>query len=313
MPVILNFSGKDRKATATCYFCARIMTDTIAYIRDSLKDCYPSEEIRAFTRLIMEDVCGIPPHRLLADKGSILSVGERHRIEEIVGRLRQSEPVQYILGKTCFYGLPFRVNPSVLIPRPETEELVELILTDEKGRGGAVLDIGTGSGCIACTLAKLLHNSRVTAVDVSEAALAVARENARLLGVAVDFVCADIFSEEQTGERIAGGFDVIVSNPPYVTESEKGTMEKNVLDYEPHTALFVPDDDPLVFYRRIARFGRQRLNRGGRLYMEINARLGGETAELLRGEGYGEITVISDISGKERIVKATFENCRFKL
>jgi release factor glutamine methyltransferase len=198
------------------------------------------------------------------------------------------------------------VNPSTLIPRPETEELVELILTGCRGRHSlSLLDIGTGSGCIACTLAKLLPGLQATGMDISGEALETARRNARSLALdTVAFIQADILSNVEAERKITESFDLIVANPPYVLESEKAAMESNVLNYEPHIALFVPGGDPLVFHRHIARFGRRRLKPGGELYMEINALLGNETVEFLRREGYAPVELLTDISGKDRIVKA---------
>lgn len=283
------------------------MTDTITYIQHALKDLYPKNEILSFTRLIMEEVCGIPPHHLLFGKGKELSDTEKLEIKEIVEQLKKYKPFQYILGKTNFYGRTFRVNPSVLIPRPETEELVEQILGDpENGpdRDLMVLDIGTGSGCIAVTLAKERPKADVIATDISGAALETARENARLLHAPVTFIHSDIRLIEKAEADIPFFFDLIVSNPPYVTEQQKADMEPNVLEYEPSLALFVSNDDPLLFYRSIARFGKKKLKKGGRLYFEINAFYGPDTVRLLKEEGYQQIELLRDLSDKDRMIKA---------
>lgn len=283
------------------------MTDTIAYIQQSLKDLYPKNEILSFTRHIMEEIGGIPPHHLLFGKGKELSDTEKLEIKEIVEQLKKYKPLQYILGKTDFYGRTFRVDPSVLIPRPETEELVEQILADlksEPDRPLTILDIGTGSGCIAVTLAKEWKQADVIATDVSPEALETARENARRLHAPVTFVRTDILSLEEAEAAIPFSFDLIVSNPPYVTEREKAAMEPNVLDYEPSLALFVSNDDPLLFYRAIARFGKKKLKKGGRLYFEINASYGPETVSLLEEEGYREVGLFRDLSDKNRMIKA---------
>jgi release factor glutamine methyltransferase len=280
------------------------MTETIAYINHTLKDLYPPGEIKSFIRLIMDHVCGLQPHQLLMCKSNELSDTEKKEIEAITERLRQQEPVQYILGGTVFRGLRFLVNPSVLIPRPETEELTDRIIKECTGKRIRILDVGTGSGCIAVALSKYLPEAEVVAVDISKEALQTAGANNRANHTDVSFIQTDILAAEQAREDIRGTFDVIVSNPPYVTESEKKRMEKNVLLYEPAQALYVPDDDPLLFYRTIARFGCDKLNEGGSLYLEINAQCGDETVRLLQREGYKKVELIQDIFGKDRIIKA---------
>ncbi|MDR1939050.1 MAG: peptide chain release factor N(5)-glutamine methyltransferase [Tannerellaceae bacterium] len=280
------------------------MTETIAYINHSLKDLYPPGEIRSLTRRIMECACGLQPHQVLMSKDKELSGTEKYAVRQMVERLKQWEPIQYITGEAPFYGLSFRVAPPVLIPRPETEELVEHIVKDHSGRKVKILDIGTGSGCIAVSLAHSLPGSGVTALDVSGEALRIAKENARRNKVDVSFVLTDILSLRQASKDVAGDFDLIVSNPPYVRESEKACMEKNVLLYEPPQALFVADNDPLVFYRAIARFAKGKLRESGTLYFEINAQLGKETVDALKEEGYGKVELIRDLPGKDRIIKA---------
>jgi len=278
------------------------MTETLAYIRHSLQDLYPPEEITSFIRLIMEDVCKLQPYQLLLDKDRQLTKTEKERIQDIIVRLSNYEPIQYILGRTCFCGLSFFVDRSTLIPRPETEELVELILKDYSGKPVSLLDIGTGSGCIAISIANYIPLANVMGVDISVEALTVAEANARLLKVSnISFRQMDILSPER---NISSIFDVIVSNPPYVMEMEKVSMERNVLDYEPSSALFVSDDDPLLFYREIARFGKERLKKGGALYFEINARWGTEMKNLMHTEGYTDVCILKDLSGKDRIIKA---------
>ncbi|GHT28506.1 release factor glutamine methyltransferase [Bacteroidia bacterium] len=277
------------------------MTETVAYINRSLQDLYPKGEVQSFTRLIMEHVCRLQPYQLLMGGGRHLSDTEKHEIHLIVERLKQFEPIQYILGETSFCGLKFRVNPSVLIPRPETEELIECILNDYDGRKMRILDIGTGSGCIAISVAHFLPTIEVIAVDISEEAIQTAEENARINNAFVSFIQADILYPDID---IPGTFDIIVSNPPYVKENEQIGMEKNVLQYEPRLALFVPDNDPLLFYRAIARLAKQKLNVGGALYFEINAMLGKETVQTLKEEEFTNVELIRDLSGKDRIIKA---------
>lgn len=273
------------------------------YIEDSLKGLFSAEEIRSLTKMILERCCSIPQQRLLFDKDIQISDTQKQDIEAIVTRLKNQEPIQYILGITCFYDLDFNVTPDVLIPRPETEELVERILSRHRQQGIRILDIGTGSGCIAVTLAAHLPEARVVAADVSPGALATAAGNAAKNKVTVHFIETDILARKAL-EDIPGVFDVIVSNPPYVKLSEKESMEANVLNYEPHLALFVTDSDPLLFYRSIARFGNEKLRKGGSLYFEINAQYGNEVAGLLEEEGYTDIEIIKDIPGKDRIIQA---------
>lgn len=280
------------------------MIETVAYIKNSLKDSYPSSEIGSFTRLIMEQVCGLKPHNLLFCKDKQLSETEKTKIRQIVERLKTHEPIQYILGKADFYGRLFQVGPSVLIPRPETEELVERVIEDYNGKEVKILDAGTGSGCIAVTLKRYLKTSEIIAVDISAAALEIARKNARSQGTSIIFIRTDLLSLQKSDMDIPFIFDVIVSNPPYVKNSEKAFMEKNVLDYEPHQALFVPDDDPLIFYRQIAQLGKRKLKKEGQLYFEINAQCGQEMKEMLEYEGYQKIELFQDIFGKDRIIKA---------
>jgi release factor glutamine methyltransferase len=252
----------------------------------------------------MEYVCGLQPYQLLMGKGKELSGTEKRSIRQMALRLKQGEPVQYILGETSFCGLMFSVNSKVLIPRPETEELVARIVGDHTGKKVRILDVGTGSGCIAVALAHALPGSDVTAVDVSAGALQVAAVNARRNKVAVSFIRTDVLSLQQAEQDITGRFDLIVSNPPYVRESEKAGMEKNVLLYEPPQALFVADNDPLLFYRAIARLSEKKLKEGGYLYFEINSQLGKETTDALKKEGYENVELIRDLSGKDRIIKA---------
>lgn len=280
------------------------MTETIAYIQDTLKTYYPPSEIKAFIRLIMERVCDMLPHQILLCKDKELSDKEKTEIHNIVERLTKYEPIQYIFGKTDFYGFEFLVNPSVLIPRPETEELVELIVHDYISQSISILDIGTGSGCIAVSLKKLLAGSQVSALDISQKALAVAQQNAVLNHASITFYKKNILQPLQTVESIEDTFDVIVSNPPYVMEKEKAGMEKNVLDYEPTLALFVPDNNPLVYYNNIARFAGCKLKDKGHLYLEINAQMGEATTEMLHMMGFNNIELIQDFYGKDRFIKA---------
>lgn len=279
------------------------MTGTFHFIEQELTGIFPPDEIRSLIRILTEHICGIPYHFLLLDKGKQLSEKEKKEFIRITRRLKQAEPIQYILGEAAFYDLTFKVTPDVLIPRPETEELIDRIIRRHAKKELRIADIGTGSGCIAVTLARHLPDAEIWAVDISEAALAVARENAIKNEAGIHFVQTDILSPDAYA-ALPGSFDIIVSNPPYVTHSEKEVMEKNVLEYEPAAALFVPDHEPLLFYRAIARFGKQKIRENGFLYFEINARFGKETAGMLQKEGYRNIRLYKDISGKDRITEA---------
>ncbi len=239
-----------------------------------------------------------PEHRL--------SESELVLLHQAVKRLLRQEPLQYITGETEFYGLHLLVSPSVLIPRPETEELVDIIVQEKHPEHARILDIGTGSGCIALALKKQYPASEVTAVDISEKALSTARSNATKNHLKVQFYTCDILNFS-TCEK-AKEYDVIVSNPPYVTTNDKKLMKSNVLDFEPHLALFVGNNDPLLFYRHIAGFAMQRLKDGGKLYVEINENYGTETVRLFTDHGLKNIKLHTDFQGKNRFVSAVKQN-----
>lgn len=272
-----------------------------------LAGVYPPGEARAVARVLLEDAFGITLADVYAGKVREFSPHELERLHSMADRLEKGEPVQYVAGTAQFGGLTFEVSPGVLIPRPETLELVEWAAGDFSTRTGKgnrhmrVLDIGTGSGCIAVTMAVRLAGAQVTAVDISEKALDVARRNAARNGVQVEFAVCDILSP---GADIAGNFDVIMSNPPYVCRSERAGMHRNVLDYEPHEALFVDDTDPLVFYRAIARFAAAYLAPGGAVYVEINRRFGRETADVFSAAGFASVELRKDSAGNPRMIKA---------
>ena len=280
------------------------MQPTLEHIKQQLSSLYSKDEIRVFIRLLLDKVCDIPPHRQLLDSEIKLSEAQVRSLNNCVSRLLNQEPIQYILGETEFLGYEFAVAPGVLIPRPETEELVAHIVGAHGDKSVKILDIGTGSGCIAVSLAKKMLRSEVYAIDISEEALSVARENAVRVGVEVTFMRHDIFDPLPEAPLLPAFFDVIVSNPPYVMEREKSAMSRNVLDYEPSGALFVPDSDPLLFYRRIAEVASSRLASGGAVYAEINALLGRETAALFREKGFSDARIMADISKKDRFIEA---------
>lgn len=277
------------------------MNPLYTYIKQKLiAASYAETEASALARWILEEEFGFSTLELYAGKDTDFPMEKRNRLNDILVRLARFEPIQYIIGKTEFCGLTLKVSSDVLIPRPETAELVDWIVSDCPQSGLRVLDIGTGSGCIAITLAERMVEAEVSAWDISERALAVARENALRNNVRIAFSCMDVFNEP-TGTSV---FDIIVSNPPYITESERAEMERNVLDYEPETALFVPDTDPLRFYRRIAHIGNQMLKPGGKLFFEINRAYGSETAAMLKYGGYSQVEVRSDSYGNARMIKA---------
>lgn len=278
------------------------MHEIIQNIRKSLSEFYPDSEISALSRLVIEYVTRSSMPALLSDKNTKITPADRLIIDKIIERLKKFEPIQYILGETEFYGLPFTVNENVLIPRPETEELVELIIKENSQPQLEVLDIGTGSGCIAISLQKHLSKADVIGWDISEEALLVAKKNSDNNTVDTHFQQVDILKDYPLNKR----FDIIVSNPPYVLDSEKIEMHTNVLDYEPHTALFVADDNPLLFYNRIADVATHLLKDGGRLYFEINRAKGQETIDMLENKNFSNICLIKDISKNDRIVRAEY-------
>ncbi len=274
------------------------MRRAIPYIKESLKTYYPENEISGFIRIIIEHISHKPYPQAYIDH-LIFSCETNVQIESIIERLKQYEPIQYIVGETEFFGLPFSVNSDTLIPRPETEELVELIINENNKSGLKILDIGTGSGAIAIALAKHLNRADVFAWDFSQGALDMAKHNAERNNVQVEFNKVDVLDDYPKDIK----YDIIVSNPPYVLESEKNVMEQNVLAYEPHSALFVPDADALLFYNRIADIALDALRPGGKLYFEINQVKGDETMEALRKKGFKEVVLFKDLSKNDRMVR----------
>lgn len=276
------------------------MNITASYIRRKLQGRYDPREAGNLSRIICCEILGQQTVDYYLGKDIILSVKEEQELESILARLHNFEPIQYILGEARFLERTFRVAPGVLIPRPETEELVEMMLK-ELSPVSRVLDVGTGSGCIAISLAKELPESQVTAWDVSGEALSIAAANSKALQASVRFEQRDVLTYEPC---VVDCYDVIVSNPPYVTEAEKQEMEHNVLDWEPSLALFVPDTDPLRFYRRIAVLGLEMLTSGGKLYFEINRAFGKDTVAMLCETGYRAVRLQKDISHNDRFVIA---------
>ncbi|MBP5498825.1 MAG: peptide chain release factor N(5)-glutamine methyltransferase [Muribaculaceae bacterium] len=275
----------------------------VSFLHSRLDERFGKGESSAMIRIIFEEIMNYGSVDLVLRAKSELPDFVPAKLEQIVARLLQNEPLQYILGTALFHGHKFRVTPHTLIPRPETEQLVDIIIDENRDSDLRVLDIGTGSGCIAISLALALKFAVVSATDISAEALSVASENALTLKAKVNFIQNDIL---QGNLNIDGELDLIVSNPPYITGSEKAGMEPNVLLYEPGTALFVPDDDPLLYYRAIARFATTTLRRGGRLYLECNRRFAHDVQRMLQKMGFVAQTVI-DQFGNPRFVTA--EKC----
>lgn len=270
--------------------------ETLDHITDSLSVLYDRREAHSIAQYLIEELTGITPSQLMCDPDAELPFAE---LDSAVRQLQEGTPVQYVTHTAYFLDYKFEVRPGVLIPRPETEELAAWIIREEK-RATRLLDIGTGSGCLAVTLAKELPHTAVYAADISQEALAIATHNARNLGAEVTFREADAL--HNIGEVFPEKFDVIVSNPPYVPEHDREEMHTNVLDHEPHLALFVPDDDILLFYREIARRGQAMLQEGGRLYFEIYHRAAEQMLAMLSTEGYTDIRLRDDMSGKPRMI-----------
>ena len=273
------------------------MKELLARIDDALGSRYDAQELDTVKRALCTELLGVSALAFYTKEAVSLSPQQESLLESALKRLADGEPLQYVIGSTPFCGLTFLVDRRVLIPRPETAELVEWVAQDA-GAKGALLDIGTGSGCIAISLAHRLKGWKVQGWDISDGALEVARGNNSLNGTDVEFCKVDILNAHENVK-----VDVIVSNPPYVMESEKAQMEDTVLEFEPHLALFVKDNDPLLFYRTIAEFGRWALNLGGRLYFEINPLKVEEMKQMLMRAGYHDIEVRNDIFGKPRMIK----------
>ena len=274
-----------------------------SYFIQELTPIYDAGEAESFFYLILEESQHLKRIDLALRPDLDFSEEEIMVWNSILQQLKKEIPIQYLLGKTSFYGLNFQVNENVLIPRPETEELVEWILERQKSEVKSqqirILDIGTGSGCIAISLAKNLPNARVFAIDISEKALDTAKKNAELNTVDITFINQNILKTEDLGQQ----FDIIVSNPPYVRNLEKAEIKKNVLDNEPHLALFVEDNDALIFYKKIANLAQKNLSKNGHLFFEINQYLGKQMIDLLEKMNFAAIELRKDIYGNDRMIK----------
>ncbi len=271
------------------------------YLRDNLSPYYQGRELNAIIRIILMHISSKDRAFILSHPDHEISSYTWFKVNKICDDLKNMVPVQYITGITEFYGIDFKVTEHTLIPRQETEELVGLVIKENRNTSPVILDIGTGSGCIAISLAVNIDGAEISASDRSDEIIAVAAGNANRNSVVINFMVDDILNPCISKY---GKYDLVVSNPPYISESEKPNMEKNVLGYEPHQALFVPDDDPLVFYRSVLELCRTVLKKDGYLYFEINETLGKEMMALLINFGYQDIKIINDINGKARITKS---------
>lgn len=267
-----------------------------------LSELFPQTEINSFFYLLIEHVLGLQRVDLILDNDRSIPIEKKQELQDALHRLKAQEPIQYILQETEFYGLSFKITKDTLIPRPETEELVDWILSDYKNTDTiSILEIGTGSGCIPISIAKHLPQAKVSSIDISEKALQIATKNAVTNKVSIEFILQDIL----TTETLSHTYDIIVSNPPYVRELEKIEIKPNVLDYEPHLALFVENTNPLIFYSKIANLAKKYLKKNGALYFEINQYLGKETTEMLTKEGFTTV-LKKDIFGNDRMTKSSF-------
>jgi release factor glutamine methyltransferase len=289
------------------------------YLKEELKGIYEEQEATNIADLAIEHVTGLSRTERVAKKQDELSLLQLQQLEKDLQRLQQYEPIQYIMNKAWFYGMELYVDKNVLIPRPETEELVQWIVDDVKASGKDVfiqksmeadkttqlkiLDVGSGSGCIPLALKKTMPKAEVWGCDISEEALNVARRNGSALNIRVDFQGMNFLDEAQ--QKLLPTVDIIISNPPYVPLKDKQQMNSNVVDHEPHTALFVPDEDPLVFYKALAEFGKKRLYENGSVYMEVHEEIGNDVVNLFKENGYNNVQLKKDMQGKERMVKAS--------
>jgi release factor glutamine methyltransferase len=273
------------------------------FLKKELKDTYSEKEINFLSRIIIKTIFSTEGLHQLYDPDYPLTPEQSSEIIRICNELHTGKPYQYVIGETEFLNCVIKVNPSVLIPRPETEELADMIIRENKGFTGEVIDFATGSGCIAVALASNIKGASLTATDISSEALKTAAENAVLNNVRVNFIVDDIFKSVYPEAGKAG---IIVSNPPYVRESERSLMQRNVLDFEPHQALFVSDTDPSVYYKAILKIATSTLIPGGKIYLEINEALGAEMAKLLENSGFSEVRVMKDLNERNRFVKGVW-------
>lgn len=273
------------------------MTITLPIFKQLIDNLYDERESKSLYYDILMRILDCDMTTLLMKGDDLMTPEKEIYFREIIDRLKTGEPIQYIWGDCYFHGNRFIVSPNVLIPRPETEELVDWVL--EEGEFHSLLDIGTGSGCIAISLKKERSSAEIYAMDISEKALSIAQENAQLNDAPIHFIQDSILTPKASNQT----YDIIVSNPPYILQKEKVAMHKNVLEHEPHLALFVEDEKPLLFYEKIAEYGIHHLTEQGLLFFEINALLGKETKKMLEGYGYHDVVIRKDINGKERMIR----------
>lgn len=284
-------------------FAPMTMQEATYFVLNKLRSIYPEGEASQITDWVMEHITGSAKAERMVYKNAAITAKEELQAQEYMNRLLNHEPVQYVLNEAWFCGLRFYVDQNVLIPRPETEELVEWIISNCKFPVDElkILDIGTGSGCIAAALKRRVRKAEVWACDLSSGALTVAKKNAVALGVDINFLQLDFLNKTYWEQLLS--FDIIVSNPPYVPAADKNAMHKNVLDHEPHMALFVPDNDPLIFYKAIAEFGKSHLNHPGNIFCEIHENLGQAVTDLFNSQGYNT-ELKKDMQQKDRMIKS---------
>jgi len=287
--------------------------DVFTIFKQGLGNLYDAQETEAITLTVLTELLNTSKAIIKAFPEKELTITQQEETSNILTQLKIGKPLQYVLGYAEFYGLKFMVNPATLIPRPETEELVEWVLNSVAsdglpGSGLSILDIGTGTGCIAISLKKNLPNAQVSAIDISIDALNTAKENAQLNNVEVNFSPLDILAPKPINHTtLATRHSILISNPPYVTLEDKKWMHTNVTGFEPHTALFVPEDDPLIFYKAIADFALDNLTENGLLFFEINESLGKETVALLESKGFKDVELRQDMSGRDRMISASLK------
>ncbi len=284
----------------------KTVKDVFEIYKQQLGTVYDAQEAEAITLAVLTELLNTSKGIIKAFPEKELTLTQQEEANNILVQLKTGKPLQYVLGYTEFYGLKFLVNPATLIPRPETEELVQWILAEaaDAVAGFNILDIGTGTGCIAISLKKNLPHAQVSAIDISAEALQTAKQNAALNKVEVNFIEADILNSTSQISNLESQISLIISNPPYVTLEDKKRMHTNVTDFEPHTALFVPENDPLIFYKAITDFAATNLSKDGLLFFEINESLSKETVELLESQGFKDVELRKDMSGRDRMIKS---------
>lgn len=277
------------------------MEITAKYIKVKLNNIYNSNEVNILIKIIFKNVLNLTDLDIILNKNKVLTSKEKRKIYRIVAKLSKNEPIQYILKNTEFYNIALKINKNVLIPRQETEELVDLIIKENKNTDKTldIIDICTGSGCIAIAIAKNITSANIFATDISKKAINIGKANAKANEVKIKFAVEDILNHKENGQK----YDIIVSNTPYILQKEKKFIKPNVLDYEPHIALFVGDSEPLIFYEAICKFAKNNLKDEGKLYLEINENQGDNVAALLLNSGFINIEIIKDLNNKNRIAK----------